>query len=46
VRLGFRGDAAVEILAGLREGERVLPATVGPGKRVHVRNARDSAGAR
>lgn len=46
VRLGLQGDGAVEILAGLRDGERVLPATIDAGKRVHVRDMRDSAGAR
>ena len=44
VRLGLQGDGAVEILAGVREGERVLPATIAPGKRVRVRDARDGGG--
>jgi HlyD family secretion protein len=39
VRVGLRGDGAVEILGGVREGERVLPVTVKPGDRVRVRYA-------
>lgn len=46
VRLGLRGDGAVEILVGLRETERVLPTTVSPGERVRVRGTRDGVGAR
>ena len=45
VRLGLQGDGAVEILSGIREGERVLPATVPPSARVRVRELPDSAGA-
>lgn len=41
VRIGLKGDGAVEVLAGLREGERVLPSTIAPGKRVRVREAPD-----
>ena len=41
VRVGLQGDGSVEILAGLREGERVLPATIASGKRVRVREAPD-----
>jgi len=41
VRVGLQGDGSVEILAGLREGERVLPATIAPGKRVRTREASD-----
>ena len=37
IRPGLQGDGGVEILAGLREGERVLPASVAPGARVRVR---------
>jgi HlyD family secretion protein len=39
VRLGVRGDARVEILEGLREGDKVLPATgvkVKEGQRIRV----------
>jgi HlyD family secretion protein len=36
VRLGILGDGVVEILAGLHDGEGVLPMTVDPGKRVRV----------
>lgn len=39
VRIGLQGDGAVEILSGLREGERVLPATIASGKRVRAREA-------
>jgi HlyD family secretion protein len=34
VRLGITGDREVEILAGLAEGDRVLPADIEPGARV------------
>jgi len=37
IRPGLQGEGGVEILAGLREGERVLPASVAPGARVRVR---------
>jgi HlyD family secretion protein len=36
VRLGIRGDSAVEILEGLSEGDQVLPAAVTPGRRVRL----------
>lgn len=42
VKLGMRGDAKVEILEGLREGDLVLPATgvaVKEGKRIRVVSA-------
>ena len=37
VRLGLRGDRAVEILDGLGAGDSVLPAGVAPGQRVRAR---------
>ena len=43
VRLGVRGDARVEILDGLREGDLVLPATgfeVEEGKRIRLASAK------
>lgn len=46
VRLGLRGDGAVEILGGLHEGERVLPPAVRAGERVHVRELPTGGGAR
>lgn len=36
VRLGIRGDSAVEILEGLGEGEPVLSPEVQPGRRVRI----------
>jgi HlyD family secretion protein len=42
VKLGVRGDARVEILEGLREGDQVLPATgvvIKEGQRVRVVNS-------
>lgn len=46
VRLGLQGDGAAEVLAGIREGDRVLPTTVRAGERVHVRELRGAAGER
>jgi HlyD family secretion protein len=36
LRLGIRGDRAVEILEGVSEGEAVLPPEVDPGRRVRI----------
>ena len=44
VRLGIKGDSEVEIVDGLAEGERVLPADIMPGRRVRVTTMSRDAG--
>ena len=36
VRLGIAGERDVEIVSGLVEGDRVLPADVSPGARIRI----------